>query len=577
MIFYDTEVFKYDWVLCWLDTTTKKTYHIVNDVDKLQKFYDHYANEIWVGYNSRNYDVWIIKAILCGFNPYDVSTWIIEKERKGFEYSRLLNNFPIINYDCSFGFRSLKELEAFMGHDIKETSVPFSIDRKLTKDELLETIEYCKNDVNETFTVFVETAEEFESHIGLIKEFDFGIENLNKTKAQLSALILGARKRYRNDEFEITLPDTLQLGKYQFIADRYMDWGNNIKDYSKMDFVADVCGVKHRFGIGGLHGAVENYYGDGDFLMVDVASYYPALMIEYDFLSRNVSNPKKYKEIRDERLEMKANNDPKEYPRKIVLNATFGACKDKYNGLYDPLQSNNVCIAGQLLLVDLLDKLEGYCELVQSNTDGLLLKLYDRNDFDDIFKICNDWSKRTRMELEYDWYRKVIQKDVNNYIILPEGDLYNEKGKELFKRKGAMVKKLSPLDNDLSVVNKAVVDYFINGTKPEITINNTNELIQFQKITKISNKYEYAVHNGVILNEKVHRVFATLDYNLGGTLYKKHRNKDTLDKTPSTPETCVVINNNIEGFSAPEWLDRNWYIELANTRIQMFLGGVIYW
>ena len=101
MIIYDFETFKYDWLVCWLDTETKKIYSIVNDKQKLEKFYEYYKNRIWVGYNSRNYDVWIAKAILCDFNPYDMSQWIIEKDRKGFEFSRLLNNFPIINYDCA--------------------------------------------------------------------------------------------------------------------------------------------------------------------------------------------------------------------------------------------------------------------------------------------------------------------------------------------------------------------------------------------------------------------------------------------------------------------------------------------
>ena len=61
MIIYDTEVFKYDWVLCWLDTDTRKLHHIENNKDKLLEFYHYYQNTIWVGYNSRNYDTYIIK------------------------------------------------------------------------------------------------------------------------------------------------------------------------------------------------------------------------------------------------------------------------------------------------------------------------------------------------------------------------------------------------------------------------------------------------------------------------------------------------------------------------------------
>lgn len=562
MIIYDFEVFKYDWIICWLDTQTRKMHHIHNDKAKFEQFYDYYKNRVWVGYNSRQYDMWIAKAILCDFNPFEMNEWLITKGRKGFEFSKLLNNFPILNYDCSYYFRSLKELEAFMGHDIQETEVPWDIDRPLTPEELKSTLQYCEHDVMEAFEVFIETKEEYESHIGLIKEFGLSIDNINKTKAQISAIILGASKVKRNDEFDIIFPDTLQLGKYDWIRQWYLDWAKNSKNYDEMELKTDINGVPHTFGIGGLHGSQDKYFGEGYYLMADVASYYPALMIEYDFLSRNVQNPKKYRQIRDERLEMKKNKDPRQAPRKIVLNATFGASKDQYNSLYDPRQANNICIAGQLLLVDLLDKLDGKCELIQSNTDGILIKLFTKENKDDIIKICSEWSKRTRMDLEFDEVKKVIQRDVNNYIIVQEN------GK--VKRKGAVVKPLSRLDNDLPIVNKAVVNYFIYNIPVETTINECDELVQFQKVTKITDKYEYAVHNGKILNGKVQRCFASKNLN-DTTLYKKHKSKTTIDKAPSTPEHCFLDNGDITEKKVPYILDKEWYIQVAKERINKFI------
>lgn len=564
MIVIDFEVFKCDWLVCWLDCETRKIHHIINDKQKFEEFYQYYKNRIWVTYNGRQYDQWIAKAILCDFNPYEMNYWLINKERKGFEFSKLLNNFPIRNYDCSYYFRSLKELEAFMGDDIRETSVPFDIDRPLTKQELEDTISYCKHDVMETFKVFVETKDEFESHIGLIKEFGLPIENINKTKVQLSAIILGASKVKRNDEFNITIPHTLKLGKYEWIAEHFLDWARLSKNYDELTLKATVAGIPHVFGIGGLHGAVNNYFGDGNYLMLDVSSFYPRIMIEYNFLSRNVSNPSKYRKMLEERLIMKANNDPRESPRKIVLNGSFGASKDEYNNLYDPLQANNTCIAGQLLLVDLIEKIETKCELVQSNTDGLLIKVLTKNDKDDIINICSEWCKRTMMELDIKEYCKVIQKDVNNYIIV------NSQGK--IKSKGAYVKKLSLIDNDLFIVNKAVVDYFTKNIPVESTIMSSNKLIYFQKVTKITGKYDYGSHNGNILQEKVHRCFASLDKN-DGSLYKKHKSKTTLDKTPSTPEKCFIDNGDINGKILPSKLDKQWYINLAKERIKDFTGS----
>ena len=52
---------------------------------------------------------------------------------------------------------------------------------------------------------------------------------------------------------------------------------------------------------------------------------------------------------------MDCNKFKEQQPYKIVLNGTYGASKDKYNNLYDPLQANNVCINGQLMLLDLIE------------------------------------------------------------------------------------------------------------------------------------------------------------------------------------------------------------------------------
>ena len=73
----------------------------------------------------------------------------------------------------------------------------------------------------------------------------------------------------------------------------------------KKSLITDVAGVEHVFAWGGIHGALPNYSDEGLILCCDVASLYPSLMIEYGYISRNVTNPYKYKEIRDTRLKLK--------------------------------------------------------------------------------------------------------------------------------------------------------------------------------------------------------------------------------------------------------------------------------
>ncbi len=184
----------------------------------------------------------------------------------------------------------------------------------------------------------------------------------------------------------------------------------------------------------------------------------------------------------------------------------------------------------------------------------------------EIYKdVCKEWSKRTNMNLEHDLIKKVIQKDVNNYIIVMEN------GK--IKSKGAYVKSLNKLDNDLPIVNKALMDYFINGISVEDTINNCDDLIEFQKVVKVSGKYNYALHGPKIISEKVLRVFASKSRRDPG-VFKLHRNKENPDKIGGTPERCFIENGDINGVKVPRKLDKKWYIDTANKRIKDFIGEV---
>ena len=562
MLFYDFEVFKYDWLVVIKDTDTQTTHTIVNDRDKLIKLYEANKRNIWVGYNSKHYDQYILKGLILGFNPKEVSDYIIELGNSGWKYSHLMSKVVLYNYDCMVNpLYSLKQLEGFMGNDIRETTVPFNIQRKLNEQELQEVIFYCNHDVEQTMEVFINTYSEFESIMSLITAFDMPLKNIAKTKPQLSAMILEARQKKHDDEFDLTIVDTLRLDKYKHIEKWYRD-KNNLNYESKLKI--DVMGVPHIFAWGGLHGAVTNYVGEGFFVNSDVGSYYPALMIEYDFLSRNVKNKDKFREIRDQRLIYKHEGNPLQQPYKIVLNSTYGASKDKNNPLYDPRQANNVCVNGQLLLLDLIEHVETQlrgAKLIQSNTDGVMFKLRSKEDLPKYLEICEEWSKRSRMDLEHDYIKKVVQKDVNNYLVVMED------GK--VKSKGAYVKKLSALDYDLPIVNKAVKDYLIEGTPIDETILSCTDLKEFQKIVKVSSKFRFASHNGEQLDGKVFRVFASRSLN-DGTIYKHKVGYTT--KVGNTPEKCFVMNEDINGVEIPRKLNKNWYIEIAKKRVADFMG-----
>lgn len=559
--FYDFEVFKHDWLVVIINPVERTKTVIVNDKKKLEEYFYAHEKEIWIGYNNRRYDQYIMKAILLDFNPKEVNDYIIVKNLPGWQFSSLFGHIKMINFDVMLrNDTGLKSLEAFMGNNIKETSVPFDIDRKLTTEEIEQTIFYCTNDVEQMIEVWLARKAEFDAAMGLVKIFKLPLEYMGKTGAQRVAKILGGKGLKFDDEFEFPIVDTLRLRKYRAVRDWYKNPENH--DYKKKQKVM-IAGVEHTLAWGGIHGALKQYYGEGVYLMADVTAYYPSLQERYKFGYRNMGNPDNFEKIHGENLRMKATGDKKaRLPYKIADNAISGQLKDKYSPLYDPRDNNAICVNGQLLLVDLIEKLEPHIEqLIQSNTDGILIKLRSIKDFDLIDDIVWEWEERTGMRMGFDIYTKVYQKDVNNYLLVaPDGHT---------KTKGAYTKSLSKVDYDLPIINKAMVDYMTNNTPVEKTIRDCNELVMFQKVVKLSGKYWRAWHNGKYMSEKCYRVFAsrtTRDTYIG----KCKESGATIEKFGNTPENCFIENGDINGKPVPSVLDKSWYVNLAKERLRQY-------
>ena len=125
--------------------------------------------------------------------------------------------------------------------------------------------------------------------------------------------------------------------------------------------------------------------------------------------------------IYDKRIELKHAGKKKEQaPLKIVINGTYGISKAVTSKAYDPRNANLICMNGQLMLIDLIEHLEridGF-ELIQSNTDGLIVSLPDTDEaFEQMDDICYEWETRCNMVLEFDEIKAMWgQKDVNNYV-----------------------------------------------------------------------------------------------------------------------------------------------------------------
>lgn len=566
ILVYDFEVFRKFWCVVIFSANGLQ---VVTDQRELVEFYDNHRDYIWIGYNSNHYDSYILGAIYNGIQGdtlYMVSQDLIAegKTKRG-------GGPPdgFISYDTGDRFRSLKELEAFMGHSIEESSIPFDYAGEFTEEQKEETIHYCTHDVMETVEVLKLRIYDFMAQKSLIETFELPLTDYRLTKAQLTAKVLKCTKNLslKHQEWDNKILPCVKITKYPEVLDFYSNCQNYMNGQRKE---IEISGVPHTFALGGIHGAVKRCHRKGKLLHIDVTSYYPSIMIQHGLLTRQSREPELFTEIYNKRVELKkAGKKQEQAPYKIILNSTFGITNQEFSKAYDPQRNHDVCINGQLMLLMLLERLEGTCTLIQSNTDGIIVDCTGR-DQKKVEEICHQWEKDTKMGLSFEQVSEIWQKDVNNYLIRFDN------GKE--EAKGAYVKFNAELDNDMSIVNEAVreglrkmsfraIEKYIEGH------DSPADLIKFQKIVKLSSKYAHVYLGGnQITNHKCFRVFAVYD---GEIVSKAKSREGTHEKYANTPESAAIVFGDLEDPNLMDYmghkfsiesLDKQYYIDLAKNR-----------
>lgn len=516
--FFDFEVTEYDWLICAKHWKTQRRFYAHNDNLAVINWIRE-EDPIITGYNIKHYDNYIMKGVLAEYEPArikSINDFIIKEGKFGWEYDFGEYRFLKVPPSCDLiqdvvGRFSLKEIEGNLCLNIVESTVSFDINRPLNNLELEEMTEYCWHDVdaveelwNVRYNNYILPKIHVGEKAGLSPE-----KSLYYTNAQLTALILKAEPVARNDEYDYVYPKTLDLkripkeviefvekykrGEIKVGKDDMEDEEKMSKSKFKLPF--NVQGVPHIMGLGGLHGAIPTYFEESDenrvILIADVTSFYPSLIIKYNYLSRNVPDRQLFIDIFNERVEAKAKGIKLiANALKLVINTVFGATIRSTNPLYDPLMGRSICISGQLFLLMLIDMLAEVptFKLIQSNTDGIMFSV-DRAYEDRARAKIADWEAETMFGMECDEIERVVQKDVNNYVMVSSnGDI---------KTKGGYVSNYpegSFKNNSYSIVAKAVVEYFVNGTPVEETINNCNDIYQFQLIGKAGRTYDKVIY-----------------------------------------------------------------------------------
>lgn len=591
---FDCEVFAHDWLFVFKEIATGEYTVIHNDNDAVVAFMER--NPFLGGFNNKHYDNFILKGVMCGLTPEqikEINDLIIVEEVNGWdipvlrEYRVYFDSFDLMD-DCQVGL-SLKAIEAHLGIPIEETEVDFNITHRLSEKELQETIYYCKYDVDATEKLYHLRQAYLKNKVTLGKARNLtDRQAMYMTNAKLTSVYLKAQKPEKpwNDERNYQYPEKLLR---QYIPQEVFDFFDRMKDdripndelfSSKLEIMVGVCPCTIAYG--GIHGAIPTYVEEATETRTirnkDVASYYPHLMTLMGYCSRNMPSPKMFEDTLKERVAAKkAGDKATANALKLVLNTTYGAMlngKDgtAFNDLYDPLMGRSVCISGQLFLLELSEHLIAECptlKIIQLNTDGIMVS-FDHEDEAKYQEITQEWQDRTGFELEEDFIRKIVQKDVNNYVEVPAD------GGEPKVKGGQLVRGIAPagafnINNNAVVVARAIKQYFIDGTPPEETIAASENILDFQLIAKAGGKYSQCYHlvgGEKVIVQKVNRVYAVSDKSKG-TVYKTHAVTGRDAKVAGLPTHCAIDNNNNLSI---EVVDRKWYVKLAKKYINDFLG-----
>ena len=331
----------------------------------------------------------MFKLILRRFKPEEVKEYsdeIILRDMNVRQKARYmgLNKIQLYDWDILNDrvLYSLKEAEGFLGLQISETEVDFNLDRPLTDEERALTEKYNRADLNATWEEVLEQVPHIKIRCALMKEYNMPKEVISKTNQYITGEILGGEYRSYKDQKQPYDPSIAPVEINKPVYRQALEMFTNCEelDYKKK-LKIDICGVEHIIAIGGLHGARKNFWYQGEIWDIDVGSYYPNMMLNFNLVSRALKDPNRFKEIVDKRLAIKkkvnqAFADGKEneltlvernmpYGLKLVVNTVSGAMKAKFSKIYDERNNNWMCITGQLLLIDLLEKLEPYITLIQ--------------------------------------------------------------------------------------------------------------------------------------------------------------------------------------------------------------------
>jgi len=543
--------------------------------ETLLNIYHQIEDHTLVSFNGWKYDMVMFSAALHGFANADlklISDAIILKNQMPWEIERAFN-FRIIDVDhidiinlCPL-YASLKLYGARIGAE-KLWELPISPDKIILDTDIHNMREYCYNDCVVTRKLFDHLKPQLDLRRAMSDQY--GIDLRSKSDAQIAEAVIKSEYKARTNatlykldvlpkHITYTAPDwvkfeTPELQSLVFgIENTRFDInpknGQPVVPEWMKKHKLNINGKTYKIGLGGLHSVDKpgSYYsGALSILDVDVASYYPAIILNNGYAPGQMGQVflDIYGDIVTKRLNAKKAGDKVTADAlKITINGTFGKLGSKYSVLYSPQLMIQVTLTGQLALLMLIEKFaEHAIEVISANTDGITVRTNQPVD-----EIVSHWERDTDFDMEFTPYDSIHYRDVNNYIAITE-QLH-------VKTKGAY--KLSDLTkNPVSdICNESVINYIKDGKQVHETIYQCRDIRKFLTLRTVKGG---AHKDGEHVGKAIRWYYST---DTDTAIHYESNNNKVADSQNGIP--LMNLSKDL-----PSDLDYDYYIKKANNMLE---------
>lgn len=542
-IVYDIEVFINCFHCTCYNTETEAIYKFEiserkNEVKELCEFFTT-TDFYFIGYNNIHYDNPIINYCLEFFSSCDFPYWkicnsifnlskvITDKESsldlwKRWKYATKFPTLDLLTMLYSTALRvSLKEMQVTMHYKnvqefITDWKAPLDIDK------IEEMIQYNINDVMSTTELLNRCKKDIDLRINIEDEYrinclskdgvNIGMEILKQKYLEKTGLQWEQIKDLRSPMEYIPLKDVI-LPKISYTTPILQDLLKRLKmavvspgrKGLEEQFIFD--GVKISVGVGGIHSKntaeIIKPADDEVLLDCDAASLYPSLLISYGFYPKHLGTAflEVYSGIKDERIEAKHNgNKTKNETLKLSLNGLSGNLQNEHSWVYSPFAVMQIRMNGQLLLLNLAERLIGIgCKMIQYNTDGLFL-ICKKNKLDEYNRIIKEFEDFSLLTMETEEFKSMYQLAINDYFAVTIDDKIKEKG--CFITSVKLGKGLTP-----KIIPKAVQTYFLHNTPVKEFIENCTDIKDFLMSEKTGKQWTVEYNNET--QQRTNRFYAS--------------------------------------------------------------------